>query len=236
MRTINSLTVTLIYSAILHVFGGLLLLLYSHQSLHILPQSEYYVTVDEIVSSANLKNNNQFSHRKSALLKSDLEHKANEINKDTVSKIQIDSVDSLNANIESFDQSLSKDDGKNLNPDINRDDLEGQNSTSLNFNDNSINQGNDPKSIYIKELIFILKQSFQYPSIAKKMGHQGRVILKFIIDKQGRLIDVTLIEKTSYSTLNSYSFKLIKQVQFQPIPTEFNLDKWEFILPINFKI
>ncbi len=54
-----------------------------------------------------------------------------------------------------------------------------------------------------------------YPTIARQNGKDGRVVLTVLIDSEGRVRDVRLLEG-SYDVLNEVALRKVKQARFSP--------------------
>lgn len=90
---------------------------------------------------------------------------------------------------------------------------------------------------YIAELKYDLEKRKKYPLMAKKMGHTGRVTIKFEINRSGEIIHSEIMEHSSYASLNESVQKLLLETKnFKPLPDEIQRTTWKFILPVEFKL
>lgn len=93
------------------------------------------------------------------------------------------------------------------------------------------------EEIYIAELKYDLEKRKKYPVMAKKMGHTGRVTIKFVIDRQGEIIQSEILEPSAHVSLNDSVKKLLSETKnFKPLPEEIQRATWQFILPVEFKL
>ncbi len=93
------------------------------------------------------------------------------------------------------------------------------------------------EEIYIAELKYDLEKRKKYPVMAKKMGHTGRVTIKFVIDRKGEIIQSEILEPSQHVSLNDSVKKLLSETKnFKPLPEEIQRATWQFILPVEFKL
>jgi len=92
----------------------------------------------------------------------------------------------------------------------------GQNSTSdatnvasgVNLAAKSVGTSRSPRVVYSKEPV--------YPEQARMNGHKGTVRLRFIVNKQGTVDGVILVESSGYKELDQAAIDCLKQWQFNP--------------------
>lgn len=90
---------------------------------------------------------------------------------------------------------------------------------------------------YIALVRQTLERNKKYPTLAKKMGHSGQVIIKFEIAEDGKVIQKSIETPSEYESLNQSALKLLDQVhQFEKFPVEIRKQKWTFVLPIEYKL
>lgn len=84
---------------------------------------------------------------------------------------------------------------------------------------------------YIRDLIV---KNLVYPSMARKMGWEGRVTVSFVISESGRAGSLKVVQSSGYSILDDNVIDTIKEVQPFPrppapaqlsIPIKYNLDR-----------
>lgn len=86
------------------------------------------------------------------------------------------------------------------------------------------------------ELLKFIAENTKYPEIAKENGIQGRVFIQFVIDKNGRVTNVT-IAKGVDPYLDAEALRVVKSLpnwtpgkqRGKPVPVT-------FVVPINFKL
>ena len=87
------------------------------------------------------------------------------------------------------------------------------------------------------ELLKWINQNIQYPPTAVEEGAQGRVVVQFVIEKDGRVGHVE-VYSGRHPELNKEAIRLIKSIKPNFIPGKINgqpVRQW-FALPINFKL
>lgn len=93
------------------------------------------------------------------------------------------------------------------------------------------------EEVYIAELKYDLEKRKKYPVMAKKMGHTGRVTVKFEINRKGEIIHSEIMEPSSHASLNDSVQKLLSETKaFKPLPEEIQRTTWKFILPVEFRL
>ena len=93
------------------------------------------------------------------------------------------------------------------------------------------------EELYIAELKHNLEKRKKYPVMAKKMGHTGRVTVRFEINRQGEIIHSEILEPSAHASLNDSVQKLLSETKaFKPLPEEIQRTTWKFILPVEFKL
>ena len=71
----------------------------------------------------------------------------------------------------------------------------------------------------------ILQQNIEYPYIAQRMGWEGRVIVSFILTKEGKIEDIKIEKSSGYEILDKNTVATLKRcAKYFPIP------------PVNVKI
>jgi len=74
-----------------------------------------------------------------------------------------------------------------------------------------------------------------YPRIARRRGMEGRPIIAFTLDKQGRLTKVDLAETSGYQLLDRAALEAVRQgAPYPEIPAPLKMNSFQFKLPISF--
>ena len=83
--------------------------------------------------------------------------------------------------------------------------------------------------LYIKEIV---EKKIRYPMIARKMGWQGKVVVCFIVEKNGEVKDLQIVESSGYAQLDKNAIETIKQAVPLPSPPV----RVKLVLPVTYKI
>lgn len=102
---------------------------------------------------------------------------------------------------------------------------------TLNFADNLPKFSNDPEDLYK----FISKK-IQYPTWAKRLNIDGKVVIRFVVDKNVDIVDVQLI-KSAHPTLDEEALRVVKSMpSWFPGTHEGKPVCIRYTLPILFKL
>ena len=75
-----------------------------------------------------------------------------------------------------------------------------------------------------------------YPTIARKRGYQGNVVLEVLINKQGKIIDLRVYSSSGYSMLDKAAIASVKKWLFRPgMRGPDKIEMWVRV-PIRFKL
>ena len=92
------------------------------------------------------------------------------------------------------------------------------------------------KERYLKEHFNYIKDSVQkeisYPRIARKMGWQGRVLISFVVCRDGSVRDIRIVESSGFNALDKNAVEVIQKNAPFPIPPV----SAELIIPVIYKL
>ncbi len=80
-----------------------------------------------------------------------------------------------------------------------------------------------------------LQQKINYPKKAREAGEQGRVVVKFIVNKQGVVEDPEVVKGVSES-LDQEAIRVVKQAEFVPGKQDGKPVKVQYSLPITYQL
>ena len=90
---------------------------------------------------------------------------------------------------------------------------------------------------YKWELLKAIQANKKYPKRAKKRRQQGLVKVGFVIQGNGEITGVCVIESSGYKLLDQAAMTAVSAIdQFKPIPAQIYRENWEFIVPIEYQI
>jgi len=79
----------------------------------------------------------------------------------------------------------------------------------------------------------------EYPSLAKRMGEEGTVLVRFTILASGKISHVVIMESSGYQRLDVAAVDIFMQgldAKLPPIPLELNKTEWTLSLPIRYQL
>lgn len=81
-----------------------------------------------------------------------------------------------------------------------------------------------------------IKQNLQYPIIAKINGIQGRVLVQFVVNKDGSIVDSKVIRAVE-SSLDQEALRLVRTMpKWNPGKQRGKVVRVRFTLPITFRL
>lgn len=80
---------------------------------------------------------------------------------------------------------------------------------------------------------FIYRETPVYPQIARRLGKEGRVVLRLTISEKGELLNIEVIETAPYGFVDS-AIEAIKKSTFQPASKDGKPVACRAILPVRF--
>ncbi len=86
---------------------------------------------------------------------------------------------------------------------------------------------------YLEETIRLNKK---YPTKARRMRHQGIVKIRFIIDKNGKILESEIVRSSGFSTLDKATIALFKRIDDFDDPPEALETPYEFTVPLVYKL
>jgi protein TonB len=83
--------------------------------------------------------------------------------------------------------------------------------------------------VYIKKII---EKNISYPPMARRMGWQGKVLVSFIVCRDGRVENLLVVESSGHAQLDRNALETVKQVVPFPSPPV----RVKLVLPVTYKI
>ncbi|MEN8133984.1 MAG: energy transducer TonB [Thermodesulfobacteriota bacterium] len=92
------------------------------------------------------------------------------------------------------------------------------------------------KELYVKANFHDIKDNIQkgisYPRIARRMGWEGRVIVSFVVGKNGKIQDVHIVESSGFAALDKNAIATIKKAAPYPCPPV----RAELVVPVVYRL
>tara|TARA_R110002096_G_scaffold318888_2_gene513173 strand:- start:501 stop:1247 length:747 start_codon:yes stop_codon:yes gene_type:complete len=111
-------------------------------------------------------------------------------------------------------------------------------SSQSNVNDVSASAQHE-KAQYYSQLATWLERHKKYPTVARRRNQQGKVTIKFVLDKEGRLMSYQLSKASKYNSLNTATIKMLQRASPMPVPPKALMgdrNELEFTIPVNFNL
>lgn len=90
---------------------------------------------------------------------------------------------------------------------------------------------------YMSQIIRDVYSNIRYPERALRRNYEGSVRMRLIIERDGSLAEVKVMEGSRHDTLNEEAGRaVLAAVPFAPIPNELRGERIEVELPINFRL
>lgn len=91
------------------------------------------------------------------------------------------------------------------------------------------------RDLYISKLTRTLNAKKRYPEMARKMRQQGRLKVRFVLERDGRIVNAQLVETSNFNQLNEAAQSLLGEIKrFDPFPTEVADKEWAVTVPIEY--
>ena len=92
------------------------------------------------------------------------------------------------------------------------------------------------KGLYVKVNFNHIKDNIQnrisYPRLARKMGWEGKVIVSFVVDKDGKIQEVHIVESSGFAALDKNAIATIKKAAPFPCPPV----SAELVVPVIYRL
>ena len=76
----------------------------------------------------------------------------------------------------------------------------------------------------------------QYPSMARRRGWEGTVLLRVFVNDLGKVDEITINQSSGHSTLDRAAIKTVMKWQFEPAAKNDKNISSTIIIPIEFKL
>jgi len=99
------------------------------------------------------------------------------------------------------------------------------------------NQQTTIENDYLAKVKAIIEKNKVYPKVAKRLHQTGKVVVAFDILKDGKVINIKIVENSKFEKLDSASIELLAKIGFfEAIPNELNRAVWNLTIPIHYQI
>lgn len=93
----------------------------------------------------------------------------------------------------------------------------------------------DLRSQYKSELRSRIEENKYYPSLSKRLGQKGEVVVAFTLLEDGHIVNIRIDNPSRYESLNESALDAVKKVHtFKPIPKELGETRMDIKVPLKF--
>lgn len=89
--------------------------------------------------------------------------------------------------------------------------------------------------LYKAELRAKIDHNKYYPTLSRRLGQTGTVVIAFTLLEDGNIVNVRIDKPSQYERLNISALDAVKKVErFKPIPKEIGEEKMDIKVPVKF--
>ncbi len=90
---------------------------------------------------------------------------------------------------------------------------------------------------YLAALVAAINRNKFYPRASRRRAEQGQVVVSFVIQRNGELSDLAIVESSGYERLDEAALKTLRRTTpFKPFPPNVQRDSWPIKVPIAFSL
>lgn len=76
-----------------------------------------------------------------------------------------------------------------------------------------------------------------YPTLARRLGQEGRVEVGFEVLADGRLRNVRIVASSGHGRLDAAAVETVERLgRFRPLPAEIQRERWPLVVPLDFHL
>lgn len=89
--------------------------------------------------------------------------------------------------------------------------------------------------LYKAELRAMIDKNKYYPTMSRRLGQTGTVVIAFTLLEDGNIVNVRIDKPSQYERLNTSALDAVKKVErFKPLPKEAGDSKMDIKVPVKF--
>lgn len=93
------------------------------------------------------------------------------------------------------------------------------------------------RSIYLQQLQKRIAQQRYYPRRSRARGEQGRVLVRFVLVRDGSVKGLEVIDSSGIARLDQAAIKTVRRAApFAPLPAALRQDEWTIDVPLVFRL
>ncbi len=89
---------------------------------------------------------------------------------------------------------------------------------------------------YVSLIIQEIERKKFYPPLARRLGIEGKVVVRIVIDRGGKLKEVSVVKSSGNKILDRAALKLIRKCNFPPLPPEYQKETFDVEIPIRYEL
>lgn len=75
-----------------------------------------------------------------------------------------------------------------------------------------------------------------YPEMARQRGEEGRVVIRFTIDRSGRVVDASMVDASGSALLDTAALALVKGASFPPFPPSMSQERITITTSVRYSL
>ena len=100
----------------------------------------------------------------------------------------------------------------------------------------STNKKEFNRESYVSLIIQEIERKKFYPPLARRLGIEGKVVVRIVVDREGKLKEVSVVKSSGNKILDRAALKLIKKCNFPPLPPEYQKEVFDVEVPIRYEL
>lgn len=93
------------------------------------------------------------------------------------------------------------------------------------------------ESEYLSKVRFHIEKNKTYPKIAKRLNQSGKVHVRFVILRDGKIKHCKIFKSSDFESLDMAALEILEKIdRFEPIPDKLDKESWEITVPIVYQI
>lgn len=90
---------------------------------------------------------------------------------------------------------------------------------------------------YLAHVVASIRRKQHYPRRSRRRGEEGTVTVRFVIEHDGRITGVSIIDSSGHSRLDQAAIETLRRAApFEPIPPAMNRQRWPLSVPIAYSL
>jgi len=90
---------------------------------------------------------------------------------------------------------------------------------------------------YLAALRARIERKKYYPRVSQRRAEEGKVIVSFVIRKNGEFTDLAVVESSGIDRLDDAALETLRRITpFKPIPAALGRKRWALSVPISYNL